>query len=52
MIGAAKIYYGDADQDIRQAQEVGARPITVVRASNMTYSVRSRIERLQSLDAM
>ncbi len=32
-----KIYYGDADGDMRQAMEVGARPIRVLRASNTTY---------------
>lgn len=34
---AVKIYYGDADGDMRQALEVGARPIRVLRASNTTY---------------
>ncbi|WP_342360019.1 acid phosphatase AphA [Terrarubrum flagellatum] len=34
---AIKIYYGDADGDMRQAKEVGARPIRVLRASNSTY---------------
>lgn len=32
-----KIYYGDADGDMKQAIEVGARPIRVLRASNTTY---------------
>ena len=32
-----KIYYGDADGDMKQALEVGARPIRVLRASNTTY---------------
>lgn len=32
-----KVYYGDADGDMRQALEVGARPIRVMRASNSTY---------------
>ena len=32
-----KIYYGDADGDMKQAIEVGARPIRVLRASNSTY---------------
>jgi acid phosphatase (class B) len=34
---AVKIYYGDADGDMKQALEVGARPIRVLRASNTTY---------------
>jgi acid phosphatase (class B) len=34
---ALKIYYGDADGDMRQALQVGARPIRVLRASNSTY---------------
>lgn len=34
---ALKIYYGDADGDMRQAIQVGARPIRVLRASNSTY---------------
>ena len=32
-----KIYYGDADGDMKQAIDVGARPIRVLRASNTTY---------------
>jgi acid phosphatase (class B) len=32
-----KVYYGDADGDMKQALEVGARPIRVLRASNTTY---------------
>lgn len=32
-----RIYYGDADGDMKQAIEVGARPIRVLRASNTTY---------------
>lgn len=32
-----KIFYGDSDNDITAAQEVGARAIRVLRASNSTY---------------
>ncbi|MGO4705113.1 acid phosphatase AphA [Microvirga sp. 2MCAF38] len=32
-----KIYYGDADGDMRSAIEVGARPIRVLRSPNSTY---------------
>jgi len=34
---AIKIYYGDADSDMRSALEVDARPIRVLRAPNSTY---------------
>ena len=32
-----KMFYGDSDNDIRAAREVGARGIRVLRASNSTY---------------
>jgi len=32
-----KIFYGDSDNDITAAQDVGARGIRVLRASNSTY---------------
>ncbi|WP_072570198.1 MULTISPECIES: acid phosphatase AphA [unclassified Enterobacter] len=32
-----KVFYGDSDNDIRAAQETGARGIRVLRASNSTY---------------
>lgn len=32
-----KLFYGDSDNDITAAREVGARPIRVLRASNSTY---------------
>ena len=32
-----KLFYGDSDNDITAAQEVGARPIRILRASNSTY---------------
>lgn len=34
---ALKIYYGDADSDMRAAREAGIRPIRVMRAQNSSY---------------